>query len=40
MKPHSMLFDEHYQEKFYRSDTIQKFMNEKCDGMIVVGTAL
>ena len=39
MKPHSMFFDESYNEHYYRKDTITTFY-EDCDVMIVVGTAL
>lgn len=40
MKPHSMCFDETYSQKFYQSDTVSEFLVKKCDGLIVVGTAL
>ena len=39
MKPHCMFFDENYNEKFYRYETVQKYVNE-ADCLIVVGTAL
>jgi len=39
MAPHSMFFDESYNEHFYRKDTIEDFYKD-CDAMIVVGTAL
>lgn len=39
MKPHSMFFDETYNEHFYRRDTVMNFV-EKSDCLIVVGTAL
>ena len=38
-RPHSLLFDECYNEEFYRRDTVLIFNNE-CDCLIVVGTAL
>jgi len=40
MKPHSLLFDEYYVEKFNRSNSVWDFVNHKCDGLIIVGTAL
>ena len=40
MKPHSMCFDESYSEQFYQVETVFKYVREKCDGLIVVGTAL
>ena len=39
MKPHCMFFDENYSERFYRKDTVEKFL-EWADCLIVVGTAL
>lgn len=39
MKPHSMFFDESYNEHYYRKDTIAAFY-EDCDALIVIGTAL
>lgn len=39
MKPHSMFFDEHYSEHYYRKDTVNKAI-EKADCLIVAGTAL
>lgn len=39
MKPHSMFFDESYNEHYYRKTTVDAF-HEKCDVLIVVGTAL
>ena len=39
MKPHSMFFDECYNELYYRSNTITKFYKD-CDLLIVVGTTL
>ena len=39
MKPHTMLFDEMYSQKWYRSDEINEFL-EIMDGLIVIGTAL
>ncbi|CDW75458.1 silent information regulator protein sir2 [Stylonychia lemnae] len=40
MKPHCMFFDESYSETYYRSESVHKFMEEKMDCLIVVGTAL
>ena len=40
MKPHSMCFDEAYSERFYQSNTVSNFLETKCDGLIVIGTAL
>lgn len=40
MKQHCMMFDETYSEKWYRSETVSNFINDKIDGLIVVGTAL
>ena len=39
MKPHCMFFDEQYNERFYRYDTVKEFCAE-ADCLIVVGTAL
>ena len=39
MKPHCMLFDESYNEKYYRIETILEYLKE-CDGIVVIGTAL
>ena len=39
MKPHCMFFDETYSEKYYRKDTIMKYMHTS-DLLIVTGTAL
>jgi NAD-dependent deacetylase len=39
MKPHCMFFDECYSERFYRKETVDKFL-EDADCCIVVGTAL
>ena len=39
MKPNVMYFDESYSEHYYRTQTIQRFVNET-DCMIVIGTAL
>jgi NAD-dependent SIR2 family protein deacetylase len=39
MEPHSMFFDESYNEHYYRKETIDQFRAE-CDAVIVVGTAL
>jgi len=35
-----MGFDEQYNEEFYRYDTVRSFVDNKCDGLIVIGTAL
>jgi len=40
MKPHCMFFDEQYSEQWYRSTSVQKFVDEKMDGLVVIGTAL
>ena len=40
MKPHSMCFDETYSEELYQSQTVSRYLKEKCDGLLVVGTAL
>eukprot|EP00347_Sterkiella_histriomuscorum_P014466 403360761 len=40
MKSTTMLFDETYSEKWYRSETVSSFLQDKLDGLIVVGTAL
>jgi len=40
MKPHCMFFDESYSEHFYRVETINAFLEEGIDCLIVVGTAL
>ncbi len=40
MKPHCMFFDEQYSEKWYKSTSVKKYLEEKLDGLIVVGTAL
>ena len=39
MKPHSMFFDEAYSERYYRYDTVNKFV-DTADCLIIVGTAL
>ena len=39
MKIHTMLFDETYCQKWYRSEEIETFL-EKIDGLVVIGTAL
>ena len=39
MKPHSMFFDESYNEHYYRKKTVDAFY-EDCDALVVVGTAL
>ena len=39
MKPHCMFFDEFYQERWYRSDSVTKYMQD-CDGLIVIGSSL
>ena len=39
VRPHCMLFDENYSEKYYRVETILEYLKE-CDGIIVIGTAL
>ena len=39
MKCHCMFFDESYSEKYYRADTVQRFVDES-DCLIVVGTDL
>eukprot|EP00347_Sterkiella_histriomuscorum_P015341 403357388 len=40
MKPHCMFFDESYSEQYYRSDSVDNFVENKMDCLIVVGTAL
>lgn len=40
MKPHCMFFDEMYNEEQNRSDSVMEFVHNKCDGLIVIGTAL
>ena len=40
MKPHCMFFDECYSEAYYRSVSIEDFVDNKMDCIIVVGTAL
>jgi len=40
MKPHCMFFDEMYKEKWCRSDSVNDYVDEKMDGLIVIGTAL
>ncbi len=40
MKPHSMMFDEAYNETYYQSDSVINYVNDQCDGFIVIGTAL
>lgn len=35
-----MCFDENYSEQFYQSETVYKYLKEKCDGLVVIGTAL
>ena len=39
MKPHLMFFDEMYSEQYYRSDTVQKYV-EEADCLIVIDNAL
>ena len=39
MKPHCMCFDESYSEKYYRYDTVKRFVAE-ADCLLVIGTAL
>ena len=39
MRPHSMLFDEAYNDQFYKVSTVRELM-VKCDAIIVAGTAL
>ena len=39
MKIHTMMFDEAYSQKWYRSDEIETFLS-KIDGLIVIGTTL
>lgn len=38
MKPHTMLFDEYYQERFYRNETVEKALLN-ADTLLLVGTA-
>lgn len=38
-RPHTLLFDENYNEEFYRCETVGNFARE-CDCLVVVGTAL
>ncbi|CDW83229.1 silent information regulator protein sir2 [Stylonychia lemnae] len=40
MKPHCMFFDECYTELYYKSTTVENYMDDKMDCLIVVGTAL
>ena len=40
MKPHCMFFDECYTEQYYRLNTVENFLDDKMDCLIVVGTAL
>ena len=40
MKPHIMFFDEYYSEELYRQKTVTDFLENKLDGLIVVGTTL
>ena len=40
MKPHIMFFDEYYSEELYRLKTVTDFLENKLDGLIVVGTTL
>lgn len=40
MKPHCMLFDEQYDNDLYRTDEVRTFIEGKCEGLIVIGTAL
>lgn len=37
-RPHTMLFDEYYQEKFYRIESAMSAL-EKTDTLLIVGTA-
>lgn len=39
MKPHSMFFDESYNEHYYRKTTVDEYLTD-ADCLIVVGTAL
>lgn len=38
-RPHTLLFDEAYDDTYYRSESVKQF-NSECDCLIVVGTAL
>ena len=35
-----MCFDETYSEEFYQSQSVGNYLRDKCDGLVVVGTAL
>lgn len=39
MKPHCMFFDESYNERYYRMDTVKKFL-ENADCALIIGTSL
>ena len=38
-RPHTLLFDESYSEKYYRSDTVNQIADQM-DAIVVIGTAL
>lgn len=38
-RPHTLLFDENYDDQFYRTNTVTNFSRD-CDCLVVVGTAL
>ena len=40
MKPHCMFFDESYSEHYYRLETVDSFVKNEADVLIVAGTAL